>query len=158
MIGACPLSGLFTLFQLPPFTFPPKKCNILPATITVANLREERFNATEGYCLFQHSLSSSAGRNGNLDKQLEPELSDSDAVKLWTTMFRAREIDSRLLKLQRQGRIGTFAPATGQEAAISARRSPCGIPTGLSAPTAISAERLMRGEPLIKRSSGLGRL
>jgi pyruvate dehydrogenase E1 component alpha subunit len=35
-------------------------------------------------------------------------------------MLLAREADQKALKMQRQGRIGTFAPATGQEAASTA--------------------------------------
>ncbi|MBU0755109.1 MAG: pyruvate dehydrogenase (acetyl-transferring) E1 component subunit alpha, partial [Planctomycetes bacterium] len=35
-------------------------------------------------------------------------------------MFLAREADQRMLKMQRQGRIGTFGPCTGQEAAVCA--------------------------------------
>ncbi|MCG3135527.1 MAG: hypothetical protein HMLKMBBP_03226 [Planctomycetes bacterium] len=46
----------------------------------------------------------------------EPPMSDAKAVELYGHMVRARIFDDRLLKLQRQGRIGTFAPSFGQEA------------------------------------------
>ncbi len=54
---------------------------------------------------------------GNLDKELEPKVPKEDLVKLYETMVFSRTWDQRRLKLQRQGRIGTFAPAWGQEAA-----------------------------------------
>jgi pyruvate dehydrogenase E1 component alpha subunit len=45
-----------------------------------------------------------------------PPMSDAKAAELYRHMLRARLFDDRLLKLQRQGRIGTFAPSFGQEA------------------------------------------
>jgi pyruvate dehydrogenase E1 component alpha subunit len=53
---------------------------------------------------------------GNLDKKLEPDLPEDFLVKLYRAMLLGRRFDERLLNLQRQGRIGTFAPITGQEA------------------------------------------
>ncbi len=55
--------------------------------------------------------------DGNLDKSNEPEVPKEDLVALYELMCFSREWDHRRLKLQRQGRIGTFAPAHGQEAA-----------------------------------------
>ncbi|MGB0652260.1 MAG: pyruvate dehydrogenase (acetyl-transferring) E1 component subunit alpha [Thermoplasmatota archaeon] len=55
--------------------------------------------------------------DGNLDKSLEPKVPKEDLVKLYETMVLSRRYDERRAKLQRQGRIGTFAPAAGQEAA-----------------------------------------
>ncbi len=54
---------------------------------------------------------------GNLDKDLEPDISDDTLLQIHRTMLLARRFDERLLNLQRQGRIGTFAPIKGQEAA-----------------------------------------
>jgi len=56
--------------------------------------------------------------NGNLDRELEPALGEEELKLLYRSMFLAREGDQRMLKLQRQGRMGTFAPSTGQEAAV----------------------------------------
>jgi pyruvate dehydrogenase E1 component alpha subunit len=56
--------------------------------------------------------------NGNLDEELEPELDSTELIRGYRAMVLAREVDQRMLKLQRQGRIGTFAPSTGQEAAV----------------------------------------
>jgi pyruvate dehydrogenase E1 component alpha subunit len=55
--------------------------------------------------------------NGNLDTDLEPDIAEESLLKLHFTMLLARRFDERLLDLQRQGRIGTFPPIKGQEAA-----------------------------------------
>ena len=53
---------------------------------------------------------------GNLvDGQTSP-LPDDRVRDLYAHMVRARVFDDRMMKLQRQGRIGTFAPCFGQEA------------------------------------------
>jgi pyruvate dehydrogenase E1 component alpha subunit len=54
---------------------------------------------------------------GHLDTDLEPDIPPDDLRHLYRTMFLARQLDQRMLSLQRQGRLGTFAPITGQEAA-----------------------------------------
>ena len=55
--------------------------------------------------------------NGEMDKDLEPDISEEVLLRLYRTMNLARKFDERLLSLQRQGRIGTFPPISGQEAA-----------------------------------------
>ncbi len=64
--------------------------------------------------------------DGNLDEELEPDLAEDFLLELHRTMLLARRLDERMLNLQRQGRIGTFAPVKGQEAseigAVSALR------------------------------------
>jgi pyruvate dehydrogenase E1 component alpha subunit len=54
--------------------------------------------------------------DGKLDTKLEPKLSPDDLKRLYRAMVLGRRLDERMLKLQRQGRIGTFAPIKGQEA------------------------------------------
>ncbi len=54
---------------------------------------------------------------GNLDAALEPEIPEDALLKLYHFMLLGRRFDERLLSLQRQGRIGTFPPISGQEAA-----------------------------------------
>jgi len=54
---------------------------------------------------------------GELDASLEPDISEELHLKLHRAIFLARKFDERLLNLQRQGRIGTFPPISGQEAA-----------------------------------------
>lgn len=53
---------------------------------------------------------------GELDKALEPKVSDADWCKLYKTMLLTRRLDERCLHMQRQGRIGTYGPCKGQEA------------------------------------------
>lgn len=55
--------------------------------------------------------------HGKLDADLDPNLPEDVLVRLYRGMVLAREADERMLKLQRQGRIGTFALNSGQEAA-----------------------------------------
>ena len=54
---------------------------------------------------------------GQLDEKLEPDIGEELLLKLYRGMILARKFDERLLNLQRQGRIGTFPPISGQEAA-----------------------------------------
>lgn len=53
---------------------------------------------------------------GRIDPALDPGLDEKTLVSLHRAMTLAREADARMLKLQRQGRLGTFPPATGHEA------------------------------------------
>jgi len=53
---------------------------------------------------------------GRLDEALEPKIPDDLLLKLYRAMVLGRRFDERVLSLQRQGRIGTFAPTSGQEA------------------------------------------
>ena len=59
-------------------------------------------------------------QDGKLDENLDPKLSPEHLLRLYRTMLLARRTDERALKLQRQGRLGTFGPAIGQEAASTA--------------------------------------
>jgi pyruvate dehydrogenase E1 component alpha subunit len=45
------------------------------------------------------------------------EIAQADLVQIYRTMLLARTLDERCLTLQRQGRLGFYAPAMGQEAA-----------------------------------------
>ena len=54
---------------------------------------------------------------GKLDKNLEPNIPEELLLKLYKAVLLGRRFDERLLSLQRQGRIGTFPPVKGQEAA-----------------------------------------
>lgn len=54
---------------------------------------------------------------GKLDKALEPKISRSRLLRLHRFMKTGRKFDQRMLSMQRQGRIGTFPPISGQEAA-----------------------------------------
>ncbi|HSO19339.1 MAG TPA: thiamine pyrophosphate-dependent enzyme, partial [Desulfosarcina sp.] len=54
---------------------------------------------------------------GNVDQRLAPAIPDDLLLDLYRAMVLGRRFDERLLALQRQGRIGTFPPISGQEAA-----------------------------------------
>ena len=55
--------------------------------------------------------------DGTLDSALDPDVPPEDLKRLHRAMRLGRRFDERMLRLQRQGRIGTFAPIKGQEAA-----------------------------------------
>jgi pyruvate dehydrogenase E1 component alpha subunit len=56
--------------------------------------------------------------DGTLDTALEPPIPPEDLERLYRTFLLARRFDERMLRLQRQGRIGTFGPIRGHEAAV----------------------------------------
>src|SRR5499426_1694801 len=66
---------------------------------------------------FQVEYLSVLDSDGNLDTALEPKLADHELKSLYRSMLLGRRLDERMVRLQRQGRIGTFAPTKGQEAA-----------------------------------------
>jgi pyruvate dehydrogenase E1 component alpha subunit len=51
------------------------------------------------------------------DEATVPDLSDETLVTMYRETRLARHLDERLVSLQRQGRMGTYAPLAGQEAA-----------------------------------------
>ncbi|MBN1224593.1 MAG: pyruvate dehydrogenase (acetyl-transferring) E1 component subunit alpha [Candidatus Aminicenantes bacterium] len=53
---------------------------------------------------------------GEIRTDLEPKLSSDDLKDLFRLMLTTRMADSKALKLQRQGRMGTFAESLGHEA------------------------------------------
>lgn len=55
--------------------------------------------------------------DGRVDTDLEPALDPADLRRLYRTMLTCRRFDERALTLQRQGRLGTYGPSKGQEAA-----------------------------------------
>ncbi|MGC9197238.1 MAG: pyruvate dehydrogenase (acetyl-transferring) E1 component subunit alpha [Syntrophobacteraceae bacterium] len=57
---------------------------------------------------------------GQVDQALDPGLPEEMLLKLYRAMVLGRSFDERMLILQRQGKLGTFAPVKGQEAQIGA--------------------------------------
>ena len=55
--------------------------------------------------------------DGRADKKLAPDLSQAALLQIYRTMVRSRRLEESMLRRQRQGQMGTFAPAMGQEAA-----------------------------------------
>jgi pyruvate dehydrogenase E1 component alpha subunit len=87
--------------------------------------------------------------NGNVDKALEPDLSQEDLLKLHYYMTLSRMADARMLNLQRQGRLGTLPAATGQEASFCAPVLAIRDTDWFVGSYRELGGRLMRGEPLI---------
>lgn len=56
-------------------------------------------------------------KDGNVDDELAPDLSDDELQELYYHMVLGRVFDKKAVSLQRQGRIGTYPPVEGQEAA-----------------------------------------
>lgn len=54
---------------------------------------------------------------GKADEALMPSLSDDDIRRMYELIVLTRTYDERALSLQREGRIGTYPPVMGQEAA-----------------------------------------
>jgi pyruvate dehydrogenase E1 component alpha subunit len=65
---------------------------------------------------FQVEHLSILDADGKLDAALEPPLTAAELRALYRAMLLGRRFDERMVRLQRQGRIGTFAPIKGQEA------------------------------------------
>lgn len=55
--------------------------------------------------------------DGNIDEALMPQLPDDDIHKIYELMVLTRLFDQRAITLQREGRLGTYPPSLGQEAA-----------------------------------------
>ncbi len=55
--------------------------------------------------------------DGRLEEGLKPDLSEGTVKELYRKMVLIRLVDQKALALQRQGRSGTHAPVSGQEAA-----------------------------------------
>jgi pyruvate dehydrogenase E1 component alpha subunit len=55
---------------------------------------------------------------GKVDAKLMPKLSSKEIVDMYRWMVLTRESDTKALKLQRTGRMGTYASQLGQEATI----------------------------------------
>jgi 2-oxoisovalerate dehydrogenase E1 component alpha subunit len=56
--------------------------------------------------------------DGTLDPVNDPKLSDAELLALYKAMVRARQLDDRLVTMQRQGRIGFHIGSLGEEASI----------------------------------------
>jgi pyruvate dehydrogenase E1 component alpha subunit len=87
---------------------------------------------------------------GTLDAALEPDIAPDRLKELYRAMLLGRRLDERMVRLQRQGRIGTFAPIKGQEAsqmgsAFTLRRTDWMVPSFRE-----TAAMVWRGWPIEK--------
>jgi pyruvate dehydrogenase E1 component alpha subunit len=85
---------------------------------------------------------------GELDKELEPAVPEELLLRLHKAMLLGRRFDERLLSLQRQGRIGTFAPITGQEASQLGAVATLGPSDVLVPSFRETAAQVYRGAPM----------
>lgn len=65
---------------------------------------------------FNIEIMSILDANGKADENLMPGLSKHEIKSMYEAMVLARILDDRILKLQREGRCGTYASSLGQEA------------------------------------------
>ncbi len=56
--------------------------------------------------------------DGTVEDGYEPGLAPDDLLAAFRLMLLTRTFDERAFSLQRQGRLGTFSPVTGQEASV----------------------------------------
>jgi pyruvate dehydrogenase E1 component alpha subunit len=56
--------------------------------------------------------------DGTLADGHVPALAGDELLGAWRAMLQSRTIDERCFSLQRQGRLGTFSPVNGEEAAV----------------------------------------
>lgn len=54
--------------------------------------------------------------HGEVDEALDPNLPADELKRIYRAMVLTRKLDIRMLNMQRQGEMGTFAPGLGQEA------------------------------------------
>jgi len=87
--------------------------------------------------------------DAKVDPKLEPDIEPDELHRIYRSMYLAREMDQRMLKLQRQGRIGTFGPCTGQEAIVVPAACAMGDDDWFVGAFRELGGRLARGEPLI---------
>lgn len=86
--------------------------------------------------------------NAVVDRKLDPDLEPGRLLEMYRWMRLAREMDERMLKLQRQGRLGTFAPNTGHEAVSVPVAMAMGPKDWFVGAFRELGGRLVRGEPL----------
>ncbi len=86
--------------------------------------------------------------DGNVDEDLLPDLDKDLLQRLHRMMLMSRRFDEKLLQWQAQGRIGTFAPALGQEAAQIAAVAPLRDSDWMVPSYRESGAALWRGTPL----------
>lgn len=67
--------------------------------------------------LFSVRRLSILAETGEVDQALMPGFTDSDLSRAYELLVLARTFDERALALQREGRLGTYPPIRGQEAA-----------------------------------------
>jgi len=88
--------------------------------------------------------------SGEIEKSLLPDLTSEQLVGLYKHMVRTRAIDTRMLALQRQGRIGFYGTCRGQEAATVGSGAAVEDRDWVFPALRAGAVLLMRGYPMAK--------
>lgn len=65
----------------------------------------------------KHEFVQLLSEDGIVKNEGIPQLPDETLIELYEWMVKMRLFDEKMLRMQRQGRIGTYAPFSGQEAA-----------------------------------------
>jgi pyruvate dehydrogenase E1 component alpha subunit len=86
--------------------------------------------------------------NGKLDTALQPDITNDMHLKMFRAMLLGRRFDEKMLDLQRQGRIGTFPPIKGQEAAQIGSVALLRDSDWLAPSFRETAAEIMRGRPM----------
>jgi len=81
---------------------------------------------------------------------VSPSLSKADLLRMYREILRLRLLDQRMLTLQRQGRIGFYGTATGEEAAIIGSAFALGKDDWIFPALRQGGAALMRGYPLVE--------
>ncbi|MCB2198293.1 pyruvate dehydrogenase (acetyl-transferring) E1 component subunit alpha [bacterium] len=102
------------------------------------------------YARFSVSYMQVLDEDGKVDSKLEPSVSDDELLKLYRVMLTSRRLDERMLKLQRQGRLGTLPVCVGQEAVSAAAALAMAEDDWFVGAYRELAGRVMRGEALVK--------
>ena len=84
-----------------------------------------------------------------------PPLADAELVRLYRTMVLSRELDERMVVLQRQGRIGFYVGAVGEEATIVGATAALEDEDWIFPCYREHAAALMRGLPLVRFAANL---
>jgi pyruvate dehydrogenase E1 component alpha subunit len=71
---------------------------------------------TDEFDPMQGKMLSILDKDGNVNKGLEPKMSNAMLLQAYKTMVLARIADDKAVRLQRQGRLGAYPPSRGQEA------------------------------------------
>ena len=113
-----PLCRSIPVFRLPLFTLfswlsPSRRMK--EARVFIGKILSECMPLTK-IADFSVSRLSVLDEKGNCDTRLAPKLSNPQLLELFRWMLFLRIFDDKALKLQRQGRIGTYASSLGQEA------------------------------------------
>jgi pyruvate dehydrogenase E1 component alpha subunit len=97
---------------------------------------------------FEVSFLKILDEEGNCDELIKPDLSEGQIKEIYELMILARTFDEVALKLQREGRIGTYASVRGQEAAQVASAYSLGSGDWMFPAFRENAAYIVRGLPI----------